>query len=644
MKDRIRDSLPKILIPLTGLLALIWFLVRVIPKPTRASYPCMKAAAPMASAFVLWLIGLTGSVAFFRGLKNAFIEKRYAATVLFLMLFIFSGMVFMLNPARQTSGAVKFDQTVNDPFGEAKGIFPGRVVWVWDKDATNENCTNTYNGDGISTDEDDGWFLDKNNSQPNIDAMFSQCLLNLTEAENDSLAWNDIFTFFNFNKYGEEKAYKAGEKIFIKINATSSWGKGSDWGNITSDNNKKENDYYAVAETSPHVVLSLLRQLINIYGVEEEYIYVGDPMKHLYNHCYDKWHAQFPDVHYIAYEGGYGREEVIPGTSNPIHYSDNQTVLPMASDNIYTVLEEADYMINLPTLKAHARAGITLFPKNHFGSHTQDNAFNLHPGLVAPDEGPPVRTDYKMYRITTDLMGHERLGGNTVLFLLDALFAGSEAVDPPTKWDIPPFNGDWTSSLFASLDPVAIESVGYDFLRAEYDGTNGKVEYPNYPAVDDYIHQAASNEWWPDGITYDPDGSGTPMPCLGVHEHWNDFTNKEYTRDLGTGEGIELKKIFLNVVSVDDLPTNPEGYSLSQNYPNPFNPETTIRFEIAEEQNVSIKIYDILGKLVATALNKNLEAGSHQVTFDASALSSGTYIYRMTAGSFSESGKMLLLK
>jgi hypothetical protein len=104
--------------------------------------------------------------------------------------------------------------------------------------------------------------------------------------------------------------------------------------------------------------------------------------------------------------------------------------------------------------------------------------------------------------------------------------------------------------MFMSLDPVAIESVGYDFLRTEWDGVhkhdavNNQWEaMPNAYGVEDYIHQAADPANWPEGVVYDPDNSGKPVPVLGVHEHWNNPIDKQYSRNLGTGNGIELVSI-----------------------------------------------------------------------------------------------------
>jgi hypothetical protein len=92
-----------------------------------------------------------------------------------------------------------------------------------------------------------------------------------------------------------------------------------------------------------------------------------------------------------------------------------------------------------------------------------------------------------------------------------------------------------------------------------------------------------------------------------------------------------------------------EKYSLSQNYPNPFNPSTTISFSIPEKSFVTLKVYDMLGREIATLVNEELEPGSFEKTFEASSFSSGVYIYRITTMKdgkilFNESKQMLLIK
>jgi hypothetical protein len=88
----------------------------------------------------------------------------------------------------------------------------------------------------------------------------------------------------------------------------------------------------------------------------------------------------------------------------------------------------------------------------------------------------------------------------------------------------------------------------------------------------------------------------------------------------------------------------PTGYALSQNYPNPFNPSTTIDFSLPASGFVSLKVFDLLGREVATLVNEEKAAGSYRATFEASSLPSGTYFYTLKSGSFSEVKKMTLLK
>ncbi|MDZ7765268.1 MAG: T9SS type A sorting domain-containing protein [Melioribacteraceae bacterium] len=87
----------------------------------------------------------------------------------------------------------------------------------------------------------------------------------------------------------------------------------------------------------------------------------------------------------------------------------------------------------------------------------------------------------------------------------------------------------------------------------------------------------------------------------------------------------------------------PVTFALDQNYPNPFNPSTTIKYSVPEMSDVSLKVYDVLGKEVATLVDA-AQIGSHTVEFDASNLASGLYIYTLKAGSFTSSKKMMLMK
>jgi hypothetical protein len=85
-------------------------------------------------------------------------------------------------------------------------------------------------------------------------------------------------------------------------------------------------------------------------------------------------------------------------------------------------------------------------------------------------------------------------------------------------------------------------------------------------------------------------------------------------------------------------------YDLAQNFPNPYNPSTLIIYSIAAQSNVTIKIYNVLGKLITTLVNENKEAGNYQVNFNAAGLSNGVYFYKIQAGNYTATKKMLLLK
>ncbi len=88
----------------------------------------------------------------------------------------------------------------------------------------------------------------------------------------------------------------------------------------------------------------------------------------------------------------------------------------------------------------------------------------------------------------------------------------------------------------------------------------------------------------------------------------------------------------------------PKEFDLKQNYPNPFNPSTTIEYTIPENSRVTLKIYDILGKEVATLVDKDQNSGSYIVVWDAQSLSSGIYFYRITAGNYTDTKRMVLKK
>jgi probable HAF family extracellular repeat protein len=98
------------------------------------------------------------------------------------------------------------------------------------------------------------------------------------------------------------------------------------------------------------------------------------------------------------------------------------------------------------------------------------------------------------------------------------------------------------------------------------------------------------------------------------------------------------------VNSVDKLADQPEGFALAQNYPNPFNPTTKIRYSVPQSSNVMIKVFDILGNEIETLVNEEKPVGTYEITWNAESLPSGIYFYRLSAGEFVETRKMILMK
>lgn len=116
------------------------------------------------------------------------------------------------------------------------------------------------------------------------------------------------------------------------------------------------------------------------------------------------------------------------------------------------------------------------------------------------------------------------------------------------------------------------------------------------------------------------------------------------SRDGSVVCDIFLKRGVLKTTGVDDRLMRPTAFHLFQNYPNPFNPSTTISYQLPEVSVVSLRVYDILGREVATLVNEVNAPGYHEVTWDASGVASGVYVCRISSDAFSQTRKMLLMK
>ena len=495
------------LLPLIGLVSLLWFLIRVIPKPSRAAYPCQRLAAPLAGGFVIWIAGLVGSTLLYRRARRLMNKSRYvlAGLLFFAAVAVIWGSL-SLTGSNSTEAAFSPSESANSPMGTAKGIYPGRVVWIRDPDAT-------------SWDEQDGsWWDDNNTDQSKVDTMISKSLRQLTGQSSDSQAWDALFKHFNKTKSAAEVGYKKGEKIAIKINMNQDRGRA--W---TPD----------VGLPSPHMIYVLVDQLVNKAGVNGSDItifdatrYIGDP---IYNKIRSNPDENFQNVRFVvnSRNAGKGRIGATHDADNPLQTKAGTVYLPKC-------VTEAKYMINLALLRAHSLFGVTICAKNHFGTtYFADNgSWNPRPLHNYGNR----RDSMGSYNCLVNLNGHKELGGKTFLYMVDALYPATFQSGPVTKFAA--FDNDWFSSILVSQDMVAIDSVGLDFLRNEQELNANVTNVRGNP--DNYLHESAMADKPPSGTKYDPEGDGTILESLGVHEHWNNPKDRKYSRNLGTGKGIEL--------------------------------------------------------------------------------------------------------
>jgi uncharacterized protein (DUF362 family) len=393
--------------------------------------------------------------------------------------------------------------------GSAFGVQPGRVVWVHDAAAT------TWDGKTNAP----GWWADANTHPEIVARMLRDALAGVGAAGTPAAAWTKIFTDFN-SRHGRGAAgYQRGEKIAIKLNLNQS---------------RSHGDNANASYIAPQLVFALLQQLVRDVGVAPADIAIYDASRSVPSTIFDPCTKAFPGVRFIDSVGGDGRERSTIDTTKPLHLGDSANPIYFPA-----CVTQATYLINVAGLKGHTLAGMTVCAKNHLGSvfHADGSsaARDLHEFItVRPGRGTPQAMG--AYNGLVDLNGHEQIGGKTVLYLVDALYATKHneyRLDPSCKWESAPFNGHWTSSLLASQDGVAIDSVALDFLRNE--PTLASIVTGD--AVDNYLHAMATLAA---KAGYDPEKDGKPLASLGTHEHWNNAAEKKYSRNLGAGSGIEL--------------------------------------------------------------------------------------------------------
>jgi len=500
-------------LPFVGLASLLWFLIRVIPKPSRATYPCQRVAMPLASGFVIWLAGLIGSALAYRRAKVLFQRSQYILAGVLLVSSVLA-IWLALNTTADRGAAAAFTPSdpPNSPMGVAKGIHPGRVVWIYDANST------SWNGSTGS------WWSDTNTNQAVVNSMVSKAVQYLTGDITDAKAWDALFRHFNKTHGFGDVGYQSGEKIAIKINLNE-----EGYGPAYGGNGRMP---------SPQMIHSLLAQLFDKVHVSGSNVTIYDASRAIADPLYNRIHGDadpnFQNVRFVANTTVNGRIGAVYDPAYPVHFA-NSSVSPANNATAYlpTCVTEAKYLIDMALLSAHSMFGVTACGKNWFGSVCWRNGG----WTPSPLHNFGLRNNpMGSYNCIVDLIGHPQLGGKTLLFLVDGLYGSDNAITRVLRYRS--FGNNWTASVFASQDPVAIDSVMVDFLRNEpllNDICTGQ-------GVDNYLHEAAQAGNPPSGSFYDPGITGSRLASLGVHEHWNNVAAKQYSRNLDpvNGTGIEL--------------------------------------------------------------------------------------------------------
>lgn len=341
--------------------------------------------------------------------------------------------------------------------------FGNRVVWVHDEHATFW--------------ENDGYYGNYVN-QNRVNQMISDGIKSLTSESDVNVGWQSIIN-----------GYTEGDIIGIKINI---------------NNSSNGNAIDAVAAPIIGIVSGLTS-----CGVREQDIYIIEPSREFSSRIADPIIALFPNVLLWDSDGSYNNEVTYnyatDASTTVIHTNPGLT-----GDNRYSYmpeqLEEIKYLINVPIMKGHGAAEFSLTFKNNFGMLKKWTVAKLH------DYSLPGRPGYSYdTNPLHDIYLNSNIKDKTVLIIGDGLFCSRvETAAVPQTWKT--FNDSFPNSIFLSTDPVAIDSVMFDFLNAE----SSRSEESQL-----YLHRAEELG-------------------LGVHDHWNNPLDRQYTkidfRKIGSGK------------------------------------------------------------------------------------------------------------
>ncbi len=454
-----------------SLISLFWFLLRSGEKPSRAVYPCQKAAVTQFSTYFVYMLPFVEFKKVLHFFKYKFSWKVFNKTLFpaLIILLLVSSASFLFGKAVMYKNLKKFEiHKKHVPLGTsaitssaiqpaaAQG-FDHRVVSVHDSDATNWDYSTGFHWEYIDQDI--------------VNSMVAGGVKALTGETNTVDAWKALIP------------YQPGESIAIKLNFNNAYLCGD------ADNG---------IDAYPETVNAVIEGLLSI-GVPGDKIWVTDPSRAIPDRFRKK--INNPDVQYYVDANWltcndpnvHKVDYIDPGSphASTATCPEGEKILPSQ------VFVDADHLINVPILKSHGLY-VTLALKNHYGSVLYENfdrsSMHAYFNQGSNNAGCNLNTE----NILADINNNPHIRDKTRLVIGDGLFGNAHTNwQSVEKWQI--FNNDDPNILFFSVDPVAISSVMTDYIMEERGWQDHEM-----------LHAGAHLG-------------------LGVHEHWDGFADKQYS-------------------------------------------------------------------------------------------------------------------
>ena len=452
-----------------GFLSLVWMVARVGAKPSRIRYPCQRVAAPLASGFLLYVSGMLCSLLAYKKYRLLIrrMSRGAAVACLCLAAIVLAGY-FCVRVANVLG--------ISDPVHTHSAIGSGSptVVSVYDEEASDWSGQSDY------------WnYVD----QSVVNTMMSRAVTAMTGTATTTEAWQDILP-----------GYSSGETIAIKVNF----------------NNTDALNFNSV----PQPVVALINQLKQ-FGFAESEIFVCDASRPITSGSPGSIHYFFTDTIETAFPGVTIIDSTTSGRWSSNQFSTYSTVHGTRSTAYAQILDDADYLLNVPIMRAHPISGVTFGFKNHYGSIQQIT----FPGPAVPlHDG--IRQSHSGYSETgVPLVELNSLGvieNKTVLVVGDGIYSNSSTnTNPPNR------NPE---VILVSKDPVALDSVMFDYFHTL---SFRQIWHQNY------LHLAAQGG-------------------LGVHDHYP-YSQISYIEILGSnGDNLPPNAVAAADVTVGEIPLEVE--------------------------------------------------------------------------------------